>query len=180
MERNAAPVSLCQWWHLTEQDKPQWPAPGPTLTASTGARFKSTFNNISSLHFLPFTMSWERNKPGCLVRAVTERWPALESDLLAQLHGWVWLKALTVPGLHNSKKQVELHYKIFIRVMLEFLCSCLRLCFRGRQSLNCLRHFVLTVFSCDWELAEPEMLALSKYRTESNSMFCGAQSIIVC
>lgn len=45
----------------------------PTSTASTRTCFKSTLNSISSLSFLPFSMSWERNKLGCLVSAVNQK-----------------------------------------------------------------------------------------------------------
>jgi len=89
-----------------------------------------------------------------------------------------------MPGLPNSKKQVQLDYEMFTCVMLEFPCSCPRLYFRGLKLKlllrSCLKCFVLMFLSRQRELEEPEMLSLSKYRGKSNSMFCDAHSIAVC
>lgn len=145
--RGMLPLFLC----ASDGTSPNRTKPSlqPTPTASTGTHFKSTLNSISSLYFLPFSMSWERNKLDCLVSAVNQKvtcswiWPFSSAS-------WVGLAQSTVPGLQNSKKQVELHYKVFICVMLEFICSCLRLWKLSKFKLlhSCMKHFVLTFFSC--------------------------------
>lgn len=121
------------------------PSLQPTPTASTGAQFKSTLNSISTLYFFPFSMSWERNKLGCLVSAVNQKvtcswiWPFSSAS-------WVGLAQSTVPGLWNSKKQVELHYKVFICYAgIPFLLPEALLWRSSKFKLlhSCLKHFVL-------------------------------------